>query len=108
MDLVAVDPSSSADDPCFYGASGSSAAFASGSVSGPLSQRSTIGYGPDRSISALDTDGSYVRLQIEAKTKVDLLQAPAVLCVFSVHDGVVVDALLARLGLSPASTMSSG
>ena len=96
VDLVAIDPSSSAADACFYGASGSSARFANGTISGPLSSRNTIGYGTAHTLDDPDASGAFARLDLEAQTKVDLTK-PVVLCAYSASTDTVVPDMLALL-----------
>ncbi len=100
-DVVAIDPGSSEVDACFFGASGSSAGFASGLVSGPLSARNSLGYGAEHTLVDPDEAGAYERLHAEDLLRVHLLQGPTVLCGYSVMDLRVVEALLGRLGLPP-------
>jgi hypothetical protein len=97
IDLVAIDPASVDLDACFYGASGSSAVLASGRITGPLSVRNTIGYGPDRVLDPEDGDGGrWQRLQFEDTTHVDL-QGVTVICGYAAYDAPLVDALLTAL-----------
>jgi hypothetical protein len=86
VDLVGID---NIDEPrldaCNYGASGSSAIFADGYVSGPLSTRNHITYGPGKPQNAPDNPvvGEQNRLAYEQALGVDL-GGFATVCGFSV------------------------
>ena len=105
IELVAINPKAAADDACFFGASGSSAALADGHITGPASVRSTIGYGPKRTIESEDADSGRVgwqRLQLEDATHIDLSRT-TVVCGYAAYDSVLLDSLLALLGISASS-----
>ncbi len=90
MDAVGINPAKANTDACFYGASGSAAAFSNGTISGPLSWRSHIGYGPDAYFEPPDRDYASTvlkaRFRLEADLKVDTSGFTTV-CFFSVPPG---------------------
>jgi hypothetical protein len=96
VDLVAIEPDSADTDVCFFGASGSSAALASGGFTGPLSFRNTIGYGEARNIESDDIDGKWNLLQMEDATGV-VLDETSVVCGYAGYDQPTVDAMFAAL-----------
>lgn len=83
LDLVAVRPENETEDPCMFGASGSSAVFAGGRVSGALSIRNNTGYGTSRTVISEDIGGMTARLLMESELGLDLGEVTTV-CGFSV------------------------
>ena len=84
IDLVGIDPSLPAEDACNYGASGSSAVFADGSVTGALTIRNNIGYETGMK-QPEDIHSSQYRLMIESLTGLDLGEFTTI-CGFAVPD----------------------
>lgn len=97
LDLVAIWPDSASEDACNYGASGSSAVFAGGFVSGPLSFRNnTNGFDANRDVQAGDVGGMSARLHIESQLGLDLSGVPTI-CGYTVPDERSFDMLQASL-----------
>lgn len=107
LDLVAINPADDSDDACYYGASGSSAVFSGGSVSGPLSMRNTIGYGDSHTVTTGDVNDETARLYIESYTQLDL-SAFGVICGFSAPGQYTVDSLITAINDAEAVVFSPG
>lgn len=84
--LVGLQVGESQQDACYYGTSGVSGLAASGNLTGPLSWRSTTGYGPDhRSFDEDTPQGEKLRLETEDVLGIDLSEFD-VLCGFSLAE----------------------
>ena len=85
VDLVGINPSSPTTDACEFGASGSTARFANGLISGPLSFRNNLGYGKSNTFYIPDnpSDSQITRFDIEEVTG-DNLNRYSTICGYSV------------------------
>lgn len=102
LDIVAVWPSSAAEDACNFGASGSSAIFAGGVVSGPLSFRNNAnGFGSADERQPEDTGGMHYRLILEQQLGLDLTDVPTI-CGYSQPDERSFEVLQASLDVPGA------
>ena len=74
LDLVGINPSSPESDACNFGGSGSSARFANGIITGPLSFRNNIGYGKSDTFYSPDNpkNSQITRFDIENETGYNL------------------------------------
>ena len=94
IDYVGINPSRGDKDTCNFGGSGFSALFQAGQVSGPLSTRSTLGYGEAMRIDQPDSGeaGVMERLHLESEFKLDLSEFTTI-CGFSAPEPQTVQKL---------------
>ena len=78
LDIVGINfsPDTKESDPCEYGGSGSNAVFSNGAITGPLSLRNNIGYGPNNEAGDPNTTTNQQsivnRLDLEQLLGIDL------------------------------------
>jgi len=88
IDIVAVHADRAQEDICYFGDSGASAAFPGDHLSGPLSGRSTTGYGPEGAVLADDPAyGAEFELWVEERLDVNL-DAFNIICSYAVAQEV--------------------